>query len=137
MSPHCVRNEIKKKFNVTYIFDPNMPWSKLGFFYIFLYQSYQSICFLTFWRCLEPALFIEIASDHTDLIVTYHIGWLLKWKHFSFSKGIFSKVNICFSTILQDELSLQKSFENFHDWEFERYFSPLTHFTWQDCGETS
>ena len=134
ISSHCVRNEIKKKFNVTYIFDPNMPWSKLGFFYNFLYQSHQSIWFLIFWRCLEPALFIEIASDHTDLIVTYRCR---NENIFLFSKGIFSKVNICFSTILQDELSLQKSFENFHDWEFERYFSPLTHFTWQDCGETS
>jgi hypothetical protein len=73
--------------------------------------------------------------DHTDLIVTYRnvVEMAVKMKTF-FSKGIFSKVNIC---LLQDELSLQKSFENIHDWEFERYFSPLTHFTWQDCGETS
>ena len=81
MSLHCVRNEIKKKFNVTYIFDPNMPWSKLGFFYNFLYQSHQSIWFLIFWRCLEPALFYWncIGPHRFNCDIS-----LLKWKHFSF-----------------------------------------------------
>ena len=83
----------QRKFNVTYIFDPNVPWSKLGFFYNF-FISIASINllfdFLTlprarsfYWNCIGPHIF------NCDIS-------LLKSKHFSFSKGIFLKSTFAF-----------------------------------------